>query len=43
MIQKKCTTTAVAKSALHKMQAQGRRLPWGAAEKILAKLAVTAD
>ena len=35
MVREKRITVAVAKAALHRMKANGRRLPWDTAEKIL--------
>jgi len=36
MLREQRITVAVARAALNKMQSNGRRLPWGAAEQILA-------
>lgn len=37
MLREQRITVAVARAALNKMQNKGRRLPWGAAEQILAE------
>lgn len=36
MVREQCITVAVARAALHKMRVNGRRLPWEAAEQMLA-------
>ena len=38
MVRKQCITVHVARAALQKMRANGRRMPWVLAEKMLAEL-----